>query len=124
MIKRVNRLEELGAIIRKREPTEVLYDLGEGEERTELLMTYIDGDSRATNRIASSPLIKLYRSKGGISMDITDSDRNADGYSYKNLRPQGAVFEQPDNPPYELGDFEINLGEDRRLGISQYAREE
>ncbi|MCH7534935.1 MAG: hypothetical protein IH948_04195 [Bacteroidetes bacterium] len=85
-------------------------------------MTYIDGN-RITDRIASSPLIKLYRSNGEISMDITDSDRNADGYLYRDLRPLGAVFKQPDNPPYELGDLEINLGEDRRLGISQYARE-
>ena len=80
MTKRVNRLEELGEIIREGKPAEVLYDLGKGKERTEALVTYIDGDSRISDRITSSPLIRLYEDNGGISMDITDSDGNADGY--------------------------------------------
>lgn len=128
MIKRVNRLEELGGIIRERKPTEVLYDLGEGEERTELLITYIDGNSRITDRIASSPQIRLYRDKGGILIDITDSDKAADRYSYNGLRPLGAEFEMPSRPSdelgYELGDLTVDLEGGRQLGISQYAREE
>ena len=128
MIKRVNRLEELGEIIELGEPIEVLYDLGEGRERTELLVTYIDGNSRTTNRIVSSPQIRLYKNKSGTLMDITDSDEATDRYSYRGLRPLGAEFEMPSRPPdelgYELGDLEINLGEGRQLGISQYAREE
>ena len=125
MIKRVNRLEELGEIIREREPTEVLYELGkEGKERTELLLTCIDGSSRITERIASSPLIKLYGDNGEILMDITDSDRNADVYSYRGLRPLGAVFEPPIHAPYELGDLIVDLEGSRKLAISQYAREE
>ncbi len=124
MIKRVNRLDELGEIIGFGEPTEVLYDLGEGKERTELLVTYIDGNSRTINRIASSPQVRLYKDKSGTLMDITDSDENADRYAYKNLRPLGTDFEQPTHPPYELGDLTVDLGEGRQLGISQYAREE
>lgn len=124
MIKRVNRLEELGEIIGLGEPTEVLYDLGKGEGRTELLVTYIDGDSRTTNRIASSPQIRLYEDRKGTLMDITDSDKNSDGYAYRNLRPREAVFEQPNHPPHELGDLTVNLEGGRILGISQYAREE
>ena len=123
MIKRVNRLEELGKVIERGVPTEVLYDLGEGEERTELLVTYIDWKSRITDRIASSPLINIYRNNGEILMDITDSDRNADGYLYRGLRPRGAVFEPPTHPLYELGDLEIDLGEGKKLGISQYVRD-
>lgn len=124
MIKRVSRLEELGEIIREREPTEVLYDLGKGEERTELLVTHINEKSSITNRIASSPLIKLYGDNGEILMDITDSNRNTDGYSYRGLRPRGAVFEPPAHPPDELGDLVIDLDKGEKLAISQYARVE
>jgi len=124
MIKRINELEKLGEVIERGEPAEVLYGLGEGRNRTELLVTYIDGSRRITDRIASPPLIKLYGNNGAVSMDITDSDENADRYAYRNLRPLGAVFEQPTHPPYELGDLEIDLGEGKKLGISQYAREE
>jgi len=127
-VSKVSRLEELGNIVRKGEPTEVFYDLGEGRERTELLVTYIDGDSRTTNRIVSSPQIRLYEDNGAVSMDIADSDRNADGYSYMRLRPLGAEFEIPSRPSnelgYELGDLTINLENGRQLGISQYVREE
>ena len=84
-------------------------------------MTYID-QNRIADRIASSPLIKLYRANGGISMDITDSDRDANGYSYRNLRTQGTVFEQPTYNPDELGDLVINLEDGERLTISQYSR--
>ena len=122
MIKRVSRLEDLGKIIKRGEPAEVLYELGEGRERTELLVTYIDGSNRITDRIASSPLIQLCRDSDGISMDITDSDKNADKYSYRGLRPNGAVFEPPTYPPYELGDLDIGLDKGKKLGISQYLR--
>ena len=122
MTKRVNRLEELGEIIREGKPAEVLYDLGKGKERTEALVTYNDGNIETYNRITSSPLIKLYEDNGGISMDITDSDQNADGYSYTGLRPQGVVFGQPKNPPYELGDLAIDLGEGKQLAIAPYLR--
>ena len=124
MTKRVNRLEELGEIIREGKPAKVLYDLGKGKERTEALVTYIDGDSKIVNRIASSPLIRLYEDNGGISMDITDSDKNADVYSYKGLRPHGAVFEKPVHTPYELGNLVIDLEDSRKLAISPYARAE
>ena len=123
MIKRVNRLEDLGEVIERGEPAEVLYDLGKGKERTEALVTYIDGNSRMHDRITSSPLIKLCKANGGISMDITDSNQNADGYSYTGLRPQGVVFGKPTYPPYELGDLAIDLGEGKQLAISQYLRE-
>jgi len=124
MVKEVNRLEELGKIIRDGKPAEVLYDLGKGRERTELLVTYIDGDSRVTDRIASSPQVRIYEEDGRPLMDISDSDKDADSYSYKNLRPRGAVFEPPTHPPYELGDLVIDLGENnRKLAISQYSRE-
>lgn len=121
----INRLDKLGEIITRGEPAEVLYDLGQGEERTELLVTYSDGKSRITDRIASSPLIQLSIDKDGILMDITDSDENADAYSYKNLRPDGAIFKQPTHPPYELGDLVISLDEGKRkLAISQFLRSE
>jgi hypothetical protein len=125
MIERVNALEELGAIIKREEPRTVLYDLGEGEERTELLVTSIDGDSRATNRIASSPQVTLYRSNSRTLMDITDSDKDADRYSYRNLKPQGTVFEPStltEEPNDELGDLVIELEGNRQLAISQYRR--
>ena len=117
-VSKVNGLEELGEIIRRGQPAEVLYDLGEGEERTELLVTYIDGDSRTTNRIASSPQIRLYKDGGGTLMDITDPDENGDGYAYRNLRPRGAVFEQPNHPPHELGEptevlYDLGEGKER-----------
>ncbi len=123
MTKRVKNPEELGAIINERKPTEVIYDLGEGKKRTELILTYMDGRSKISDRIASSPLIKLCAQNGAVSMDITDSDTNADRYSYKNLTPKGAVFETPDHPSYDLGNLAIDLGEGRQLGISQFYRE-
>ena len=126
MTKRVNNLEKLGEIIERREPAEVLYELGEGRERTELLVTYIDGDSRITNRIASPPLTQLRRDNDEVSMDFTDSDKAADRYFYRGLRPRGTVFEMPSRPSdelgYELGDLAINLKGGRTLGISQYLR--
>ena len=128
MIKRVNRLEELGGIIREGKPTEVLYDLGEGDERTELLVTHIDGSSRTTNRITSFPQIRIYRNEGRTLMDITDSDEAADRYSYNGLRPIGAEFETSSRPSdelgYDLGDLTVDLEGGRQLGISQYARGE
>ncbi len=124
MTKRVYNPEELGAVIRERKPTEVLYDLGEGGKRTELIVTYMDGKSKISDRIASSPLIKLCEQEGNISMDITDSDTNADRYSYKNLRPKDATFGKPEHPDYDLGDLDIDLGEGRQLGISQFYRQE
>ncbi len=124
MKKRINKLEELGEMIRKRNPTEVLYDLGKGEEKTELLVTYIDENTKVTNRIASSPQIKLYSENNKTLMDISDSDNNADRYFYKNLTPCNATFESPTHPPYELGDLAVDLGEGKLLGISQYLRAE
>ncbi|MAG07625.1 hypothetical protein CMI46_02315 [Candidatus Pacearchaeota archaeon] len=101
-----------------------MYNLGEGEERTELLVTYIDGDSKISDRIASSPRIKLYKENEEVCMDITDSDRVSDRYEYTKLKPLNAVFEQPEHPDYELGDLTINLPEGKLLGISQFYREE
>ena len=124
MTKRVNKLEILCEIIREGKPAEVLYDLGKGKERTEALVTYNDGNIETYNRITSSPLIKLSEDNGGISMDITDSDKNADVYSYKGLRPHGAVFEKPVHTPYELGNLVIDLEDSRKLAISPYARAE
>ena len=119
----VNTLEDLGEIIERGEPAEVLYDLGKGEERTEVLMTHFGRNGKTVTRTASSPLITLSKDNGGISMDIIDSDRDANGYSYRNLRPQGAVFEQPTYKPDELGDLVINLEDlGERLVISQYSR--
>lgn len=118
---RVTRLEDLGEIIERGEPVEALYDLGKGEERKEVLVTLTDGDVKITNRITSSPLFELCKANGGTSMNITDSNRNADGYAY-SLTPQGAVFEQPDHPPYELGSLAIDLGKGKQLGISPYYR--
>ena len=124
MSERINTLRELQRIIESAEPREFLYDLGEGENRTELLATYMDGSSSAVNRITSSPVFSFYEADDGLAMDIRDSDQNADGYSYDNLRPRGAVFMPPDNPPHELGDLVIDLQDNRKLALSQYERKE
>ena len=120
---RVNTLENLSEIIERGEPAEVLFDLGEGRERTELLVTQSDGSSRATNRISSSPRIKLYRGADGeLLMDFADSDERADRYSYIGLTPRGAVYESPtcpDNPHDELGDLSIG-----NVHVSHYKRPE
>ena len=127
-VSKVNRLEELGEIIERGQPVEVLYNLGEERERTELLVTYTDRENSITNRITSSQQIRLYEDKGVTLMDITDSDEVADRYSYNGLRPLGAEFEIPSRPSdelgYELGDLTVDLEGGRQLGISQYAREE
>ncbi len=124
-IKTLNRLDELGEVITRGEPAEVLYGLGQGEERTECIFTYRAGGVEVVSRIDSSPLVKLYRAKDGILMDITDSNGSSDKYSYKGLRPNGAIFEQPTHPAYELGDLVINLrGDDSELAISQFFRSE
>lgn len=98
--------------------------MGKGKERTELLVTYIDNESKVTTRIASSPLIRIYEAEGKVLMDINDSNEGEDRYAYTNLKPQGAVFTNPDYPGQELGDLEIALGENRKLGITQFYRRE
>ena len=123
MEKRADKLEKLERIINEGNPTETLFELGEGEKRTGLLVTYIDGESIISDRITSSPLIKLYNTNGRISMDIDDSDKG-DRYSYKNLKPQGAVFGHSRYFTHEFGDLAINLGNNKTLGISHYARPE
>ena len=55
-------------------------------------------------------------------MDFIPSDKDVEGRPYKNLRPQNAVFEQPEHPDYELGDLEIDLGEGKKLGITHFRR--
>lgn len=124
MIKRVNSLEKLGKIINSGKSDKMIYDLGKGEERTEILVTYIDGNTRVSDRIDSSPLVQLSQTEEGISMDISDSNENSDGYSYKNLKPSNAIYEQPTHSPYELGDLVINLERNKQLAISQYQRAE
>ena len=124
MIKRVNKLEEIAKIIGKREPTEIVYDLGQGKERIELLVTSIDEGSKTniSHRITSSPLIRLYQSGKEILMDITDSNKKSDAYSYNGLAPKGVILGEPKNPGYELPDLEIDLGNNKKLGISPYFR--
>ena len=124
MTKRVNNPQDLGNLIREGKPTEILYDLGNGEERTELLVTswYEGEDSRISHRIKSSPLVKLSKENGETLMDITDSDLDADSYSYEGLRPRKVVYGQP-NHSQELGDLEIYLEGGKRLGISQFYRQ-
>ncbi len=95
MINKVNNLEKLTQIIKEGKPVEVLFDLGKGEKRTELLVTYLEDSIKISDRIASPPLIKLCLADSGVSIDIEDSDKHLDRYSYRNLRPQRTVFEQP-----------------------------
>jgi hypothetical protein len=148
MIKRVNRLDELGVEIVRGEPTEVLYDLGQGDDRTELLLTYMDGKDSYSARVNASPVITLRKDGGGTLIDITDikgealrdtddshgtSIRVLDSHGdtvqnpYRNLRlshERAAVLDQPENPPYELEDLLVRLEDNRTLAISQYARPE
>lgn len=126
MIKRVDNPQDLGNLIDEGKPVDVEYDLGEGEKRTELIVTYTDGASVISHRIASSPLVRLYEDSGEVYMDITDSNTSTDAYSYGNLTPREAVFELPHRPKdesgYELGDVAIDLGNGRELGFSQFYR--
>lgn len=119
----INRLDKLGEVIREGAPAEVLYDLGRGEERSELLVVFIDGENIVATRIDSSPQIRLSRDDRGLLMDISDSGEG-DRYSYTNLRSTGATFEPPNHPKYELGDLLINLEGERKLALSQYLRAE
>ena len=124
-LKTVYNPRELGDVINARKPSEVLYDLGEGERRTELLVTHLDGDNIiSSDRIAISPRIRLYEEAGEISMDFIPSGRDVEGRPYKDLRLQGANFEQPNHPKYELGDLAIDLGKGRQLVITQFYRAE
>jgi len=120
---RVKTLEQLGDVLGRGEPGEVIYDLGEGRERTELLLTYIDGNRKITDRIESSLLITLSEDDHGIiSMEIIDSDKKADGYLYRGLIPQGVDFEPPTYPPYDLGYLVVDLEDDRKLTFCPYFR--
>ena len=121
MVERVNNLEKLGEIIRGSEATKVLYDLGEGKGRTELLVTHMAGDSRMSHRVSSSPLVRLY---GDGLMDIVDSDKGNDAYSYLKLKPVGVEFTVGENQPYELGDLVVDLEGGSRLAIAQFVRAE
>ncbi len=123
MVKRVNRLDDLGKLITEGTPLEVIYDLGQGKDRTELLVTHLREDTYLTNRISSSPRIRLYQGKNGTLMDFEDSNMDADSYSYKALTPQKAIYSAPEHFPHDRGDLEIPLGNGRTLGISQYERE-
>ncbi len=132
MVKRVNNLEELDVIrnpkelsriINEGKPTNVLYDLGKGPDRTELMVTHFCKGGEFLQRIASSPLIKLCEMEGGLSMDITDSNPT-DLYSYRNLTPHNAVYGKPEYPRDEVGDVRIDLGEGETLGITQIYRRE
>lgn len=112
----------LGLEIVRGEPAEMLYRLGEGRERTELLLTHMDGNNRYSARIDSPPKITLRRENGRTLMDITDSNGetlrdtdDSDGTlreitdshgevvqnAYRNLRvesSQMAVSEAPATP--------------------------
>jgi hypothetical protein len=123
MTKRIDNPEDLAGVINERKPADVLYDLGKGEKRTELIVTHVDGDSRVSHRVNSDPLIRLYGDNGALSMDITDSNENNDGYSYRNLKPQGATFNNPDYPQYEVGGLEVDLGEGKLLGITHVGKD-
>tara|TARA_Y100000310_G_C20647840_1_gene797652 strand:- start:1481 stop:1870 length:390 start_codon:yes stop_codon:yes gene_type:complete len=126
MIKRVNNPKELGAVINEEYQGDILYDLGEGGKRTELIVTHVDeslGENKVvkSDRIAYSPLIRLYEDNEGILIDVTDSDSEP---LYEGLRPQEAIFEDPEHPDYELGDLQINLNSNGNeyLGITQFYR--
>ncbi len=123
-VKTLRKLEDLEGAINKREPANILYDLGHNQERTELLVTYIDEETRVSERITTSPLVKLSVVEGKVLMDITDSDTSADKYKYANLTPENATYEAPEHPAYESGSLAISLGRGRMLGISQFYREE
>jgi hypothetical protein len=122
MSETINNLRAFGEMINTGEPREVMYDLGEGPEKTELIITYIDGDKKVSERITSPPLVRLYSTADKTSMDITDLDSNPINDSYINLRPQKATFEDPDHPPHELGDLTVELEGDNVLGITQFQR--
>ena len=119
----INRLEELGDVIKKGNPTEVLYGLGKGSKRTELQVTHVNGSTKISNRIASSPRFRLYRGKREILMDITDSDEDADCYTFRGLKPNGVDFEPPKHEEYDLGCLVIGLDGDNTLAISHALRE-
>jgi len=134
LISMINTLFQLGRVMIEGKPTEELYDLGKGEKRSELLVTRIDGDTNVTDRIASSPLVKVTRDDKGVLVDITDSGEDIDvrpseaeeyvrGYAYRGLRPCKAVLEPTEHPQYELGDLLIDLEGGKKLAISQYLRE-
>ena len=128
MIKRVNNPEELSTIMRDGYQGDVLYDLGEGEKRTELIVTHVDenlGEDRVikSDRIASPLQIRMQRSEGGMSMDFTHQDGKP---LYENLRPKWAIYTAPDYSDYELGDLQINLNTEgsEYIGITQFYRAE
>ena len=121
MTKRVKNLEKLAEIINNGAPVEVLFDLGEGTNRSVSYITYIDGKTTISDRIESSPKIRMYNEEGITFMDITDP---TDKYQYEGLTPQGAVFEESSNPPYDLGDLTVDLGEGKTLGITHFYRPE
>lgn len=129
MIKRVNNPEELSNVMRDGYQGDVLYDLGEGEKRTELIVTHVDenlGEDRVikSDRIASPLQIRMQRSEDGrMSMDFTHQKGKP---LYENLRPKWAIYTAPNYPEYELGDLQINLNENgsKYLGITQFYRAE
>jgi len=129
MIKRVSKLEELGEAIRQGEPSEILYGLGEGETKTNLHFTYVDGKRILDQRTGAPPLITLKRVNGQTSVDIVDSDKDEDRYSYTNLTPHKVTFERPTVPEDDLGYLVMNLDEDegesgKKFIISEYRRRE
>ena len=112
MTQTIDNLRELGDVINRGEPAEVIYDLGKGEDRTGLIVTLRERAEdgfregfNVSNRVNDSPLIKWYESAGETAMDITDPTDNE--FEYRGLRPKRAEFQELDNPPYEKGDLEV-----------------
>jgi len=128
MQKRINDLETLGNAIREGESFETSYDLGEGRERTDLLVTLVKGETEQpeTYRIETTPQIRLYEEEGKLILDITDSDEGKTPY-FEGLRPNGKVELEGPNPDYQgydLGTLIVDIGDDRQLAICQTQRPE
>lgn len=72
MTQTITNLEDLGELVKKKEPAEAVLDLRRGEERSGFLITYINGESRKSDRVTSDLMFRLYKKNGEIFMDITD----------------------------------------------------
>ena len=121
MTERVDDLQKLGEVVRAGKPVEVDYALGDGEEKTELIVTYLDGCRRISSRVASSPRIRLHKYRGRTLMDLKTEE-----CSYEGLRPNGVEFEPPIYSQGDLGTLVVDLNRrgTRRLTLAQCARAE
>jgi hypothetical protein len=139
---------KLATMLARGESEELSYELGEGEERTGLLLTYVDGSDEKNNysaRVELSPNVRQYRDGGRTLVDITDSNGDtlmdvddSNGTSkhitnsygivqdpFRNLKlsnPPKTTLE-PSDSPYEIGALVVDL-EGGKLAVAPYSRKE